>query len=244
LNVTSIAPTQLLFRADVSRGGRTSAGYTVEVSPTRLLVRAAPVDPPGARVTVRLSSPRLAAALTLHGTVVALHDPQIHQKSAAMSIELQAEPERDRLAQVLGAWRRPLVASDEPASVLVADDNSLIREMFAYGARKFYFRRGRTVRVDTAPAGDVAWALMNEHRYDVLIIDDDLPVLSGGTLVGRIRRDPALAHLPVVLVSQGGPVARLEALDAGADVFLDKPVVLKDLLATLESLTASPETSA
>jgi CheY-like chemotaxis protein len=236
-----VAPTPLVLRADVSRGDRTSAGYTVEVSPSRLLVRAARVDLPGTNVTVRLSFPRLLEALTLHGTVVATHDPHVHKQTASMSIDLQKDAACDRLATLLGRWqarRMRLPAEGATAAVLIADDNSLIREMFAYGVRKYFYRIGRMVRVETAAHGHAAWQLLCKSAYDLVIVDFELPVLSGQALLGRIRYEPALERLPVVLVSDAGPVARLEALDAGADVFLDKPVVLRDLLGTLEQVTA------
>jgi hypothetical protein len=43
----------------------------------------------------------------------------------------------------------------------------------------------------------------------------------------------------LVAISGGGPEARRAMLAAGCDLFLGKPVVLRDLFATIESLTAS-----
>src|SRR5690606_18706374 len=68
------------------------------------------------------------------------------------------------------------------------------------------------------------------------IVDFFLPGMDGAQLISRIRKEPRLAGLPVVAISIGGDAARDAFLAAGADVFLDKPVVVRDLLATLDRL--------
>jgi CheY-like chemotaxis protein len=61
---------------------------------------------------------------------------------------------------------------------------------------------------------------------------------TGSQLIARMRAEPGLSAIPVVAISAGGPDARAEAMAAGADLFLDKPVVLSDLFSTLDTLTA------
>jgi CheY-like chemotaxis protein len=53
-----------------------------------------------------------------------------------------------------------------------------------------------------------------------------------------MRSEPRLAEMPVVAMSVGGSEARAATLAAGADLFLDKPLVLKDLFSTLERLNS------
>jgi CheY-like chemotaxis protein len=69
------------------------------------------------------------------------------------------------------------------------------------------------------------------------VVDCYLPVLDGARLVERIRALPELADLLVVGVSGGGRDAADAMIAAGADLFLDKPIVLRDVFTTLESLT-------
>src|SRR5262249_35025404 len=119
----------------------------------------------------------------------------------------------------------------------LVEDNALICDMFTYGVRKFFRTRGGTVSVDVAKDGDEAWKKLQTEPYDFAIIDVYLPVLSGDQLITRMRKDDALRGIPVVAISVGGAPAREASLAAGADLFLDKPIVLRDLFATLNRLT-------
>jgi CheY-like chemotaxis protein len=65
-----------------------------------------------------------------------------------------------------------------------------------------------------------------------------MPVLQGASLMQMIRAEPHLRALPIVAVSGGGAGVRSECLAAGADVFLPKPLVFRDLLDTLGGLVA------
>jgi CheY-like chemotaxis protein len=120
---------------------------------------------------------------------------------------------------------------------LLVEDNNMIRDMFAYGVEKYVRKNESTVTVDFADDAEHAWDMLHEKRYDLAIVDYYLPHSNGAELVTRIRRDPAVHDVPVVAISVGGATAREASLGAGADLFLDKPVVLRDLLTTLARLT-------
>lgn len=66
---------------------------------------------------------------------------------------------------------------------------------------------------------------------DVLLMDLGLPIISGTELLALIRRDPALAQLPVVVVS-GARSLNVE----GADATLPKPPALDELIGAVRSL--------
>src|SRR5204863_10119299 len=85
--------------------------------------------------------------------------------------------------------------------------------------------------------GLAAWELLRARRYDLAIIDHYLPVLDGAGLVERVRRLESASQMLVVAISGGDREARRIMLDAGSDLFLAKPVVLRDLFATLDRLT-------
>jgi CheY-like chemotaxis protein len=110
--------------------------------------------------------------------------------------------------------------------------------MFSYGIKKYFRGKPGYVSVDHAADGASAWKLLADGSYDLAIVDYFLPELDGAQLVQRMRAEPRLAGVPIVAVSVGGAKARDATLAAGADLFLDKPLVLKDLFATLERLNA------
>lgn len=74
---------------------------------------------------------------------------------------------------------------------------------------------------------------------DVILLDVNMPGISGLEVVRYIRRDPRIANLPVIIVSSDAQTIEIaNAISAGANVFLPKPVnferlelALKDALA-------------
>jgi DNA-binding response OmpR family regulator len=66
--------------------------------------------------------------------------------------------------------------------------------------------------------------------------DLDMPVMDGFTLIERMKADDRLAKVPLLVISAGGSEARARAVDLGVDVYLQKPVVFADILATVRAL--------
>jgi CheY-like chemotaxis protein len=78
-------------------------------------------------------------------------------------------------------------------------------------------------------------------RYDVLLLDLDLPLVDGFQVARMIRRIDALATLPIVAVtarSAGDEAAAVRA--AGMDALLRKPMSGDDLAAMLERVCRTP----
>jgi CheY-like chemotaxis protein len=237
---------RLILRADVRWEGLAWVGHTVEVGPTRVVLRMARALPAGVTIELSLSFPRLVETVVLQGTIVATHDPRVHERTSAMTVDLQPSADRDRLAAILDGIPPPSDAagSEPPPSgpsgyrVLLVDDNGLVREMFSYGVRKYFRLRQGSVTVDVAENGVEAWRMLREAPYDLAIVDFYMPAMNGSDLISRMRKTAELADVPVVVISVGGREAQEASVAAGADLFLDKPVALRDLFATLEKLTA------
>jgi two-component system sensor histidine kinase and response regulator WspE len=101
--------------------------------------------------------------------------------------------------------------------VLVVDDSLTVREM----QRKLLAARG--YHVDVALDGVDGWNQLRAADYDLVITDVDMPRLDGIGLLERIRHDPRLARLPVMIVSyKDRPEDRTRGLEAGADYYLAK----------------------
>jgi CheY-like chemotaxis protein len=60
--------------------------------------------------------------------------------------------------------------------------------------------------------------------------------MNGAQLIRRIRENENFHSLPVIVVSVGGEEARQDSYAAGADLFLDKPVLLGQLFDSLRRL--------
>jgi two-component system sensor histidine kinase and response regulator WspE len=101
--------------------------------------------------------------------------------------------------------------------VLVVDDSLTVREM----QRKLLAARG--YRVEVALDGIDGWNSVRAGAFDLVITDIDMPRLDGIGLLGRIRQDPRLQRLPVMIVSyKDRPEDRARGLEAGADYYLAK----------------------
>ncbi len=79
---------------------------------------------------------------------------------------------------------------------------------------------------------------------DIILLDHGLPGMTGIEVLKQIRSDPGLPDIPVVfLSSDADPETRMQALQAGADDFLQKPVDDQMLLARLRNLVRSRDSA-
>jgi|tagenome__1003787_1003787.scaffolds.fasta_scaffold20969564_3 adenylate cyclase len=121
-------------------------------------------------------------------------------------------------------------ASPVAARVLVVDDQPAnIRLLEA-----ILSPRGYDVRA--ASSGQEALAAVDEGDIDLVLLDIVMPGMDGYQVCRKIRERPATAYLPVVMVTASGDEQKIEALEAGADDFLAKPINKSELLARVASL--------
>ena len=78
--------------------------------------------------------------------------------------------------------------------------------------------------------------MLKTRSFDAAIVDVYLPVLDGASLIQQARTNLGLTNLPIITMSAGGADARSAALKAGASVFLEKPVRLREVVATMRQL--------
>ena len=114
--------------------------------------------------------------------------------------------------------------------ILIADDNADMRD---YVARLL---RARGWRVDTVADGLTAREAARRETPDLVLTDVMMPGLDGFGLLDELRRDPATADIPVILLSaRAGEEARVAGLGAGADDYLVKPFSARELVARVNS---------
>ena len=102
-------------------------------------------------------------------------------------------------------------------NVLLVDDESDVTELFSFALRK----QSYTFR--TALSGSEALEQFERQPADILVTDIEMPGIDGLGLTRRLRADPLLADLPIVVVSTlDRPADRLAGLESGADAYLTK----------------------
>ena len=120
-------------------------------------------------------------------------------------------------------------------NILVADDNPTNREVLG----KILSRGGHAATL--VADGDEALEAIEIARYDVVLLDRNMPGMSGLEVLQALRLTTrGRERLPVIMLSADvTPEARREALEGGADAFLPKPVEAVKLLEEIQLLTSA-----
>jgi len=96
--------------------------------------------------------------------------------------------------------------------------------------------------VDRADAADQALAAIKEDRPSAILLDLSLPGMDGMTLVRKLKADPSTSGIPIVAVtSYPEKFSSAEALEAGCDAYLHKPVSTRTLPQTLAAVVQNAE---
>ncbi|NEP28682.1 response regulator transcription factor, partial [Moorena sp. SIO3I6] len=112
--------------------------------------------------------------------------------------------------------------------LLVEDDEGIAKVVTAALASQHY-------KVDLATDGDEGIALAEIFKYDLILLDWMLPKLKGIDLCKQLRN--ARDRTPIILLTaQDTSTNKVEALDAGADDYLVKPLDIPELLARIRAV--------
>ncbi|WP_250004630.1 response regulator transcription factor [Actinoplanes sp. M2I2] len=113
--------------------------------------------------------------------------------------------------------------------VLVVEDHELLARTIGAGLR----REG--MAVDVVTDGGEALAGLDLVPYDVLVLDRDLPVVSGDEVCRRVG-ELGLPTRVLMLTAAGTLADRVDGLDLGADDYLTKPFDFPELAARVRAL--------
>lgn len=92
-------------------------------------------------------------------------------------------------------------------------------------------------QVVVAENGEIGLVKALEERPDLILLDMDLPVVSGWEVVRRLRSDPATRNIPVIaLTSHAMTGSREKALAAGCDQYEAKPIDFERLVEAIRRL--------
>jgi HAMP domain-containing protein/CheY-like chemotaxis protein/GAF domain-containing protein len=111
--------------------------------------------------------------------------------------------------------------------LIVEDDAELART-------ELDVARERGFKGIVALRGDSGLALAHEYKPDAIILDMNLPVMDGWSVLERLKEHPETRHIPVHIVSAGN--GRQNALRAGAVAFVEKPVSKEGLEQTFGAI--------
>jgi CheY-like chemotaxis protein len=123
--------------------------------------------------------------------------------------------------------------------VLVIDDNEIDRTLMTEVLRTSGFE------VHALPTAIGATRLARQEGVSIVVIDQNMPSMSGSKLAVLFRDSSVLRHIRFVLVSGDDPeTMRVVAYEAGADEFVEKRRARQDLAAVVTRLSAAGARSA
>ncbi len=127
--------------------------------------------------------------------------------------------------------------ASSPLAILVVDDQQPMRKTIAYILRQLGYKN-----IAMAEDGDIAWDCINRSPVDLVLLDWNMPRMSGLTLLSRIRASEAYQTLPVVMITaEANEEHVLLAIDAGVTNYIVKPFAPRVLGKKIrEALEARP----
>ena len=172
---------------------------------------------------IKLPAPRNSLIHVLHGHLINLTHSHVGMRMP--SSESQSKSSVLKLS--------PSVPENSNGyKILVAEDNPTNRKVL----QKILERAGHYCTL--VKDGDEALDLVEKNSFDAMVLDMNMPTMSG-TDVARLYRlmHGNAADFPIIMFSANAtPEARQESLEAGANAFLAKPIQINIFLETLDAL--------
>ena len=108
---------------------------------------------------------------------------------------------------------------EDDARLLFVDDDPILREFAQVNLES------PSTHVDVATGGDEALQKMARQRYDLVLLDLEMPGMDGFAVLERMRGDPVLRHVPVVVQTGREDVEAIDrCFHLGAASFVMKPL--------------------
>lgn len=119
------------------------------------------------------------------------------------------------------------------AHVLIVDDDELIAEL----ASQVLIDAGHACGWVTS--AEDAWAVLQRRRPDILLLDQDMPGMSGVTLLRKLRQSATFYDLPVIMfTAMSGEQDESQAIYAGAQDYIRKPFEPRALTGRIQRVLA------
>lgn len=117
----------------------------------------------------------------------------------------------------------------EERKILLVEDEQKIADALKMGLTEAGYL------ADVAYDGAIGWKLFQQHSYDLVVLDINLPGINGYELCKNIRQRNA--QVPVIMLTALGALGdKIEGYDAGADDYIVKPFEFRELLMKIRVL--------
>lgn len=116
--------------------------------------------------------------------------------------------------------------------ILIVEDEELLASALSHMLREY--------KAEMLTAGSIKEAdeILGKGPVDIIILDRMLPDGDGLEVLGKLKKEPALRDIPVLILSgKGADMDKVDGLDLGADDYMVKPFAMRELDARLRALT-------
>ncbi len=140
-----------------------------------------------------------------------------------------------RTAGTDGLFEEPTTSDAPQKTILYIEDQDMNLRLV-----ERILRRQPELKLISAMQGSLGIDLAREHRPDVILLDLNLPDMSGDEVLRRLKIDAALRGIPVIMISAdalGDRIAQL--MSQGAHSYITKPYKVADFLRTLNETIAA-----
>ena len=117
--------------------------------------------------------------------------------------------------------------------LLLVEDDEMICDMLSRHLQR------RDYKVIVATNGDESLSMAESEQPDVILMDMNMPIMDGLEATRLIKKNPATAHIPIVILSGHVMHAHMEkakSLEGGADDYDTKPVNIERLLGKIQAI--------
>ncbi|MCI5895848.1 MAG: response regulator [Candidatus Aphodousia sp.] len=119
----------------------------------------------------------------------------------------------------------------QSARILIVEDEAPIRTLISFACA------GAGFEVECTDSAVTAQRIVEENRPDLVLLDYMLPELSGVEWLEKLHADPKTKDLPVImLTARGSESDRVKGLNAGADDYVVKPFMPRELIARIQAV--------
>ena len=116
--------------------------------------------------------------------------------------------------------------------ILIVEDSPTMRQLLVFALR----RLGNADIIEAQDGMDGLRKISND-RFDLVLIDINMPVMDGLKLVSLIRGEERVKRIPIVVITtEGSSEDRERAMNLGADEYLTKPIKAHRVLAVARDL--------
>ena len=240
--------TQVLLKVDYQVPQDLLTDYLTDLAEGGLFIRTTFPFKLGQQLSFAVSFPHLLDPMQLTGLVRWRLDANPDRPDDAVGVGVEFtfkdDDERRKVAALVASFSQSPAPAPvgqtvtSPFRVLLVEDNQFVHDLFKHAVKRFHreMHDMGELEINSAANGQEALQYLDQQEADLAIVDHFLPVMSGSELVQRMRNIARFKSIPILIVSVGGEGVREQALRSGADLYLDKPVLLKQLLTTLRLL--------